>query len=87
MDAVLSPVPMAVIVVLYVYAQLRSLIDWDGAWRAGSLAVLFGELLWLAYTVGSHADLVLAAVVLGCMVGLVSIAAVALVRLLVKAIR
>jgi hypothetical protein len=87
MDVVLSPVPMAVIVVLYGYAQLRSLIDWDGAWRAGSLVVVFGELLWLAYTVGSHTDLVLASVVLGCMAGLVSIVAVTLVRLLVKAIR
>ena len=86
MDAVLSPVPMAVVVVLYAYAQARSLIDWDGGWRAMSLVVLFGELLWLAYTVGSRSDLVTASLVLGCAVGLASILVLLLARILDKSL-
>jgi hypothetical protein len=86
MDAILSPVPMTVIVVLYAYAQLRSLIGWEGGWRTLSLTVLFGELLWLAFTVGSKTDFFLASIVLGCMTGLAVFAVAFLVRLALKSV-
>jgi hypothetical protein len=87
MDAILSPVPMAVIVVLYVYAQLRSLIAWDGGWRALSLVVMFCELIWLAYTVGSQTDFVTASLVLGCAMGLGVFVVALLVRLALQSAR
>ena len=86
MDALLSPVPMTVIVVLYLYGQLRTLIGWDGTWRGMSMLVLFGEMLWLAYANGSENGLVLASLVLGCLVGLVLLAAMHLVRVFLRRI-
>ncbi len=86
MDAFLAPVPMTVIVVLYVYGQLRSLIGWEGTWRGLSMLVLFGELLWIAYANGSEDGLVLASFVLGCLAGLVILAALHLVRVLLRRI-
>lgn len=85
MDALLSPVPMTVIVVLYAYAQLRSLMSWEGGWRTVSLVVLFGELIWLALTVGSKTEFVLASLVLGCAVGLGTLFAAFLVRVVLNA--
>jgi len=86
LEAFLSPLPMAVTVVLYVYGQLRSLIGWNGIWRGLSLVVLFGELLWLAYTNGSEDGLVTASVVLGCAVGLVLLSAMHLIRVLLRSL-
>jgi len=86
LDAFLSPVPMAVVVVLYVYGQLRSLIGWNGTWRGLSLLILFGELLWLAYTNGSEDGLVTASVVLGCAVGLAFLSVMHLIRVLLRSL-
>jgi hypothetical protein len=86
LDTLLSPATMAVVVVLYAYDQLQSLIGWTGAWRGLSLLILLGELFWVAYTNGSHNGPMTAAVVLGCAIGLALLAAMHFTRALLRSL-
>ena len=86
LDTLLSPATMSVVVVLYAYDQLQSLIGWTGTWRGLSLLILLGELLWVAYTNGSHNGLMTASVVLGCAIGLALLAAMQLTRALLRSL-
>jgi hypothetical protein len=77
---------MTVVVVLYAYDQLQSLIGWTGTWRGLSLTILLGELVWVAYTNGSHNGPMTASVVLGCAIGLAFLAAMHCTRALLRSL-